>query len=141
MLRKNTSPFLISQLHSNDILYNKGNLVLFSVLSLLLNLSEGHTKLTRNKISCIFQLHCKANAANSKWNSVFIRSVRWESVVEWPLAVFNALFKSGLSHTTVYINSLIAGCAGCMTKMLIECSFFISHINLKLWIEFHLFPM
>ncbi len=30
-------------------------------------------------ISCIFQLNCKANAANLKWNSVFIRSIRRES--------------------------------------------------------------
>ncbi len=37
-------------------------------------------KLTRNMISCIFQLNCKANAANVKWNSVFIWLIRRESV-------------------------------------------------------------
>ncbi len=31
-------------------------------------------------ISCIFQLSCKANAANLKWNSIFIWSIRRESV-------------------------------------------------------------
>ncbi len=38
-------------------------------------------KPTRNMINCIFQLNCKANAANLKWNSVSIRSVRRESVL------------------------------------------------------------
>ncbi len=37
-------------------------------------------KLTRNMISCIFQLNCKANAANLKWNSIFVQSIQWESV-------------------------------------------------------------
>ncbi len=46
--------------------------------------------LTRNMISCIFQLNCKANAANLKWNSVFIRSIRRESVVD----------STGISHGT-----------------------------------------
>ena len=31
---------------------------------------------------CIFQLNCKANAANLKWNSVFIHSIRRESVAK-----------------------------------------------------------
>ena len=31
-------------------------------------------------ISCIFQLNCKANVANLKWDSVFIQSNRRESV-------------------------------------------------------------
>ncbi len=30
-------------------------------------------------ISCIFHLDCKANAANLKWNSVFIQSIGQES--------------------------------------------------------------
>ena len=36
-------------------------------------------KLTRNMISCIFQLNCKGNAANLKWNSVFSWLIRRES--------------------------------------------------------------
>ena len=37
-------------------------------------------QLTINMISCIFQLNCKANAENLKWNSVFIWSICQESV-------------------------------------------------------------
>ena len=57
---------------------------------------------TRNMISCIFQLNCKANAANLKRNSVFIQSIRWESVwqnVLWkctsPLHFWNLIHPPG----------------------------------------------
>ena len=44
-------------------------------------------KLTRNMISCIFYLNCKANAANLKWIWFkFIPSIRQESV--HPLACY-----------------------------------------------------
>ncbi len=43
---------------------------------------ESHvdSKQTRNMISCIFQLNCKANAANLKLNFISIWSIRRESV-------------------------------------------------------------
>ena len=48
-------------------------------------------KVTRNMISCIFQLNCKSNAANLKRNSVFIQPIRRESVwnhfTHFPLAL------------------------------------------------------
>ena len=87
---------------------------------------------SRNMISCIFQLNCKSNAANLKWNSVFIRSIRQESVeymASIRIVLINILlvFQSFYSIWYMYLQELdsrlsVSACKNSMDDLQLKCN-------------------
>ncbi len=81
---------------------NWSEIIPWGMIKHIFNLTQNR-KLTRNMISCIFQLNCKANAANLKQNSVFIQAIRRESAA-CPLLIF-CIFQK-LSSSSRMVNEI-----------------------------------